>query len=137
LDNNVADRIEKVPNKKEIMASFKPVETIKHKMRFVKDNLDHHKGKGVYKVECSCGKFYFRETNHSFQIIIKEHGADIKNERTHTSTLVEHSFTSKHHVFLEDTKIIAKEDHLFRGGRCGGGYCMDPVDTKFLITIGI
>jgi predicted GIY-YIG superfamily endonuclease len=110
----VTDRIAKVLRKKEIMTSFKPPETIKQKMRSVKDKLDHHKCKGVYKVECSCGKCYIGEIGRSFQIRIKEHGADIKNECTRTSTLVEHSLTTKHHVCLEDTKILAKEDHLFK-----------------------
>jgi len=95
-------------NKKEIMTSFKPIETIKQKMRFVKGKLDHHKGKGVYKVEYSCGKWYIGKIDCSFHIRIKENGAYIKNKCTHTSTLAEHSLTSKHHVRLEDTKILAK-----------------------------
>jgi len=31
-----------------------------------------------------------------------------------TSALAEHSFSSKHHIRLEDTKILAKEDHFFK-----------------------
>jgi predicted GIY-YIG superfamily endonuclease len=58
-------------------------------MRSVKDNLDHRKYKGVYKIECSCGKCYIGETGRSFQVRIKEHGYDIKNERTHTLALEE------------------------------------------------
>ena len=38
----------------------------------------------------------------------------MKNERTHTSTLVEHSLLAKHHMLLEDTKILAKEDHFLK-----------------------
>jgi hypothetical protein len=53
-------------------------------MRFVKDKLEHHKCKGEYKVECSCGKIYIGETGWSFHIRIKEHGEDIKNECTRT-----------------------------------------------------
>jgi predicted GIY-YIG superfamily endonuclease len=83
-------------------------------MRSVKYKLDQHNCKGVYIIECSCGKCYIGETCHSFHTRIKEHGADIKNERTHTSALAEHSLTTKHHICLEDTKILAKEDHLLK-----------------------
>jgi predicted GIY-YIG superfamily endonuclease len=77
-------------------------------MRSVKYKLDQLNCKGVYRIECSCGKCYIGETGLSFHTRIKEHGADIKNERNHTSALVEHSLTTKHHVRLEDTKILAK-----------------------------
>jgi len=36
-------------SKKEIMTPFKPLEIIKHKMRSVKDKLDHHKYKEFTK----------------------------------------------------------------------------------------
>jgi hypothetical protein len=110
----VTDRIARVLSKKEIKTSFKPLETIKQSMRSVKDKLDPHNGKGIYKIECSCGKCYIGEIGRSFQVRIKEHGADIKNEHIHTSALAEHSLKTRHHVRLEDTKILAKENHLFK-----------------------
>jgi predicted GIY-YIG superfamily endonuclease len=110
----VTDKIAKILNKKEIKTSFRPLNTIKQKMRSVKDKLDQHNFKGVYRIECSCGKCYIGETGRSFNTRIKEHSADIKNERTRTSALAEHSLTTKHHIRLEDTKILAKEDHLLK-----------------------
>jgi len=110
----VTDRIARILSKKEIKTSFKPLVTIKQSMRSVKDKLNPKNGKGIYKIECSCGKCYIGETGRSFQVRIKEHGADIKNERTRTSALAEHSFKTRHHVRLEDTKILAKENHLFK-----------------------
>jgi predicted GIY-YIG superfamily endonuclease len=110
----VTDRIARVLSKKEIKTSFKPLVTIKQSMRSVKDKLNPHNGKGIYKIECSCGKCYIGETGRSFQVRIKEHGADIKNERIRTSALAEHSIKTRHHVRLEDTKILAKENHLFK-----------------------
>ena len=83
-------------------------------MRSVKDKIDPRKGKGIYKIECSCGKCYIGETGRSFQIRIKEHGADIKNERIRTSALAEHSLKTRHHICLEYTKILAKENHFFK-----------------------
>jgi predicted GIY-YIG superfamily endonuclease len=110
----VTNKIAKFLNKKDIKTSFRPLDTIKQKMRSVKDKLDQLNCKGVYIIECSCGKCYIGEIGRSFHTRIKEHGADIKNGRTRTSALAEHSLTTKHHVLLEDTKILAKEDHLLK-----------------------
>jgi len=96
------------------MTSFKPLITIKQRMKYVKDPIDRQQGKGIHKVSCSCGKCYIGETRRSFQVRIKEHEADIRKERTRTSALVEHSLKTKHHVFLEDTKILEKEDHYYK-----------------------
>jgi hypothetical protein len=38
----------------------------------------------------------------------------LKNERTHTSALAEHSLKTKHQVCLEETKILAKENHYYK-----------------------
>ena len=72
------------------------------------------KFRGVYMVPCSCKISYIGETGCSFRIWLKEHGANIRNERTRTSALAEHVAKTKHHIFLEDTKILAKEDHHFK-----------------------
>ena len=100
--------------KKEILTAFKPLETIKQKMRTVKDKADEQQHKGVYKVTCSCGLYYIGETDQSLKVRLKEHGADICNQRIHTSALAEHSEKSKHHIRLEDTSLIAKENHYYR-----------------------
>jgi hypothetical protein len=62
----VTDKIAKILRKKEIKTSFKPHETIKQNMRSVKDKPDPHKGKGIYKIECSCGECYIGEIGRSF-----------------------------------------------------------------------
>jgi len=47
--------------------------TIKQGMRSVKDSIDRHQHKGVYKIDCSCGKSYIGETGRSLQTRLKEH----------------------------------------------------------------
>ena len=74
----------------------------------VKDKVAQFQFKGFYMVNCSCGIWYIGEIGHSFIIKLKEHGEDIKNEITHSSSLSEHSSKTKHHLCLEDTKIITK-----------------------------
>jgi hypothetical protein len=75
----VTDKIAKVLKRKEIKTNFKPLITIRQRMKSVKDPIDQKQGKGIYKVSCSCGKCYIGETGRSFQVRIKEHEADIRN----------------------------------------------------------
>jgi len=49
----------------------------------------------------------------TFRIQIRIHLQDIKNERIHTSALAEQSLKTRHHICLEDTKILGKQNHLF------------------------
>ena len=83
-------------------------------MKSVKDPIDHRQFKGVYRIPCSCETNYIGETGRSFQTRLKEHRADLKNGCIRTSALAEHCAKTKHQIRLEDTKIIAKEDHYFK-----------------------
>ena len=83
-------------------------------MRIVKDSTSEGQLKGVYKIDCSYGKSYIGETGHSLQKRLKEHGADIKHERSRTSALANHSSKTKHHLRPEDARIIAREEHYQR-----------------------
>ena len=83
-------------------------------MRSVKDSVDHTQFRGVYKIPCSCKISYIGEMGRSFHTWLKEHGADIRKERICSSDLAEHVAKTKHHIFLEDTIILAKEDHYFK-----------------------
>jgi hypothetical protein len=48
------------------------------------------------------------------KVRFKEHGADLKLNRVQKSSLVEHSWTSSHHVCLENAKVVAKVDNYGR-----------------------
>ena len=110
----VTDKVSKVLKKKDILTAFKPLVTIRQKMRTVKDKVEEHQRKGVYKVTCSCGLNYIGETGRSLKVRLREHGADIRNQRIHTSALAEHSERSKHHICLEEASLLAQENHYFK-----------------------
>jgi hypothetical protein len=110
----ITDKIAKILRKNNINTQFTTCGTIRQMMRSVKDNIDRQQLKGVYKIDCSCGKSYIGETGRSLKIRLKEHVADIKNERSRTSALVEHSSKTKHHVCVEDAKVIAREDNYHK-----------------------
>ena len=44
--------------------------------------------------------------------LFKEHSADIRHDRHKKSTLAEHSPMTKHQIYLEKAKVIAKEESL-------------------------
>ena len=106
----MTDKISKILKKKDIVTQFSTTGTIKQGMRSVKDDIDRHQLKGVYKIDCSCGKCYIGETEPSLQKRLKEHGAHMKNGRSCTSAFAEHSSKMKHQVFLESASIITRED---------------------------
>jgi hypothetical protein len=105
------DKLARILKKKNIGATFKPLNTIRNSLRSVKDSVDPIEHKGVYMIPCSCGKQYIGETGRSFRIRIQEHAADIKHNRTRPSALAEHSDKTKHHICIEETKILARIDH--------------------------
>ena len=79
-----------------------------------KDQVDPKKNKGVYLIPCGCGKVYIGETSRSVLTRLKEHNVDIIHGRIKNYALAEHSTTSKHHILLEDAKVIASIDHYIR-----------------------
>lgn len=93
-------KIAKILKKKEINTCFKPHTTMKQIMISIKDGIYHIKFKGVYKVECSYGKFYIRENGCSLKEIIKEHSGDIRHERKKSSAIAKHAKKTKHHFFI-------------------------------------
>jgi hypothetical protein len=56
------DKLARILKKKNIGATFKPINTIRNSLRSVKDPIDPIEQKGVYMIPCSCGKQYIGET---------------------------------------------------------------------------
>ena len=100
--HGVTDKIAKILRKNNIITQFSAPGTIRQSLKCVKDDIDKQQLKGVYKIDCSCGKR------------LKERGADIRNGRSRTSALAEHSSKTKHHIYLENTSIITREEQQQR-----------------------
>ena len=45
---------------------------------------------------------------------LKEHCANIMHDRHKKSALAEHTHHSRHHILIEETKLITREDHYKR-----------------------
>lgn len=85
--------------------------TINRCLKSIKDPVDPKCHKGVYMVPCSCGKSYIGETSRSIHTRIQEHVTNIKHNRSKTWALAEHSNKTKHHVCIENYRVVAKIDH--------------------------
>ena len=83
-------------------------------MKFITDPIDPKQLRGVYNIPCSCNISYIGEMGRFFHMRLKEHEADMRIERVRTSALAEHCAKPKHQICLENTKILAKENHYFK-----------------------
>ena len=68
--------------------------------------------KGVYVIQCSCGTPYIGETSRLINQRICEYAANIKHVKTRSSALEEHADKSKHHICIEESKVVARVSHF-------------------------
>jgi hypothetical protein len=97
--------------KKNIKTVFKPYKTLKQLFRTTKDKSDPMLGPRVYQIPCSCGKSYIGQTGRTFKARLKEHIVDTTHNQISKSTIIKHSFKSKHLIFFDQTKILAPTPH--------------------------
>jgi hypothetical protein len=103
--------ISKILAKKNIKALLKPYKTLKQLLITAKDKSNPMLGQGVYQIPCSCGKLYIGQTGRSFKAHLKELLVDTLQNQISKSTIVEHSFNSKHLICFDQTKILASSPH--------------------------
>ena len=105
------DNLANIFKKRGFTVAFAPHNSIMKFVDSVKDALDQRQQKGVYEVPCSYEKFYIGEMGRSLKTRLKEHSTDIFHGRTNKSVLAEHSHITSHHVCIEKSSLIAKEDN--------------------------
>ena len=64
--------------------------------------------KGVYVIPCMRVTSYIEKMVQSIKQSIKEHDVNIKHGRTKSLALAEHAVKTKHHICIEEAKVIAK-----------------------------
>eukprot|EP00253_Pinus_taeda_P003009 PITA_03009 len=102
------DKISKILKKHNVLATFRPLNTIRGSLRYVKYPIDPKDMKGVYVIPYSCGTPYIGETGRSINQRINEHSNDLRHGRAKSSALAEHAEKTKHHVYIEEARVIAK-----------------------------
>ncbi|KAI5632081.1 hypothetical protein NE865_15196 [Phthorimaea operculella] len=93
-----------------IKTIFRPHTQVKHWLRSPKDK-EPLSGPGVYSIPCECGKSYIGETQRHVSTRITEHIRSVKNCKTVTSAVAEHSLDTdtNHYIRFDKTAILARE----------------------------
>lgn len=107
-----SNKIAHIIKKNNLNTTFKPLNAIHSSLRSIKDHVDPKEFKGVYLISCSYGAPYIGEIDHSIKQRIQGHVVDINHSRSHSFALAKHAEKSKHHICIEDSKVIAKIDHF-------------------------
>jgi len=102
----------RILKKHNIPSTIRPLNTIRSSLKLVKNQVDPKDMKGAYIIPCSCGTSYIGEMGRSINQRIKEHTAAIMHNRTRSSALEEHVEKTKHHICIEEAKVIAKVSHF-------------------------
>ena len=93
---------------------FTPPNPIRNLVDSLKDLIEPKAYRGIYSIPCSCNKLYIGETSRSMETRFKEHSTDLRHNRYKKFALAEHAFITGHHICLENAKVIAREDNLFK-----------------------
>ena len=107
-------RLSKTLKIHKIHVFFTPPNTIKNLVDSLKDPIEPKAYKGVYSIPYSCYMLYIGETGHSMQTIFKEHIANLRHNRHKKLALAECVHITGHHIFLENAKVISREDNLIK-----------------------
>ena len=87
-------------------------------LKSIKDHIDPQQQIGVYKITCPCSKAYIGETGCSFDIRIKDHGADLTHNPIKIFSLAKHSHKTKHHISLwkssKDPRDSWQQKHIYK-----------------------
>jgi len=73
LNSNCATEIKKRIKKHDIKTAFKSGQTISSLLKNRKDKVPRNIQKGVYKIPCSCGKFYVGRTRQNLENRPQQH----------------------------------------------------------------
>ena len=78
----------------------------------LKDPIKPKLYKGVYSIPRSCQDVYIGKIGRYFEVRLKEHCVDLKYDRVKKTTLAKHAHLTKHHICMEKSMIITKEEDL-------------------------
>lgn len=81
------DKIAQILRKHKISSTFRSMNSIYSFLKSAQDPVDPKNMKGVYLIPCSYGTPYIGEAYDFINQMIREHAIDIRNSRTHSSTL--------------------------------------------------
>ncbi|XP_022900904.2 uncharacterized protein [Onthophagus taurus] len=112
--SGVTGRIARRLKKNDIVVRYGTVSKIQNALPIAKDRLPPLKGAGVYRLSCSCGKYYVGQTGRNIECRIKEHERDVRLRKIQQSAVAEHCHKGGHSIEFEKTKVLARNGHYFQ-----------------------
>ena len=114
-EKRISEQLKRVANKYSLEVIFTRSLSLKSKLRTNPFKSDSTRGV-VYKVTCSCYKKYFGETERTIEKRIKEHQADVNNEKSveKMTGLSQHLRESRHTPNWKEIEILAKENNIVK-----------------------
>ena len=113
---NISPKIQKFFKKYDISISFKQVFSLKSAFCHSKDPIDPFKRSGVYKLTCSCNKFYIGRSFRSLETRLSDHIKEYKKlydiNHPPKSTFSKHVLFNKH-TYPDSADIIFTTDNNF------------------------
>lgn len=110
----VTDRLKKTLAKKNIGVRYNTIKKIQQVLPPNKDSLPKLSTKGVYQLECLCGKAYIGQTGRSIKCRIKEHQRDARLRDIERSAIAEHLHQDgQHRINFEEVKILSRTENYY------------------------
>ena len=106
------NKITYVLKKNNVFFFLHPLQTIRSSLRSFRDLVNPKDMKGVYSIPCSCGIPYIGEMGHSINLSIQVHATNIRHNHFFSLVIAEHVDKMKHHVYVEDSRVLARIDHF-------------------------
>lgn len=121
--NNLSNKLAKIMNNNtnNIRVAFKTsnnlMKQINYKIKNTTKTTPSFKNAGVYKLNCSCNKFYIGKTNRDFNTRYKEHISEIKlKKKTPNSNFAKHVLENKHKINFDinkDLEILNTQNNIY------------------------
>ena len=114
-EKGISEKLNRLANKYGLEVIFTRSLSVKSKLRTYPFKSDSACGV-VYKVTCSCCKKYVGETGRTIEERIKEHQADVNNEKSveKITGLSQHLRESGHTPNWKKVEILAKENNIVK-----------------------
>ena len=110
----LSQKLRRELKKHNLKTSFKSGQNISSWLNNGKDKVPRNIQQGIYKIPCSCSKFYVGRTQQNLQNRLQQHKNAIdcslrqnKKPEKFESAIAEHVYNFSHHsIFFDQTKIV-------------------------------
>lgn len=110
----LSEDIRRICRRYNVTTVFKSGPTLRNQLTRLKGRLPVNKQSGVvYKIPCSCGKYYIGETKRRLETRLKEHKDACRNCNYEKSAIAEHAWTEHHPIKWSEATVIDNSNQQY------------------------